>query len=466
VVVGAVVAVVVLELTLFGYWTYTPDDGYIHLTYIQQFARHARFLFTGDVPSYGETSPMWVLVNAPTVLLGIPPILNIKLICFASTVLAAVLLMWLADRFAGLEAGIVAGLLFLTDPWVMRWAVSGLETSFAVCAIAAAAARLVVSSLTPLIRPDLGLFGLFAIAHTLTRQRTVRQRVVDLLVLGLPLALWVPFAWREFGHPLPNTVRAKAFHAGGSWLAELVAIAGCYATEHALILAVTALLVLVQGRRLWARLTWDQRLFALLWPPALTGLYFASRAAVATRYFVPAAALAFVLAAMELGRLPPLLRRGLVGASAAASLAFSALVVSPHIRTYAEGLNRGAVVLTDRLNALARPGDLVAAGDVGFLGYYHRANYAVLDLAGLVTPEMLGSKAAQAAYLRAKKPRLALIRYDNVPVPQVGQRVPELDDATVETIEGTFSLGGAAGLRGIGTSNYVLYTLRWDAVGR
>jgi hypothetical protein len=83
--------------------------------------------------------------------------------------------------------------------------------------------------------------------------------------------------------------------------------------------------------------------------------------------------------------------------------------VKPEINTYTRNFVR-ARTIPAWLNRHASSRDIVAAGDIGYLGFYNEVGYGILDLAGLVSPEMIGPPEARAARIRTIRPRFAVER--------------------------------------------------------
>ncbi len=54
--VGIWAVVVAAMLTALGYWSYTPDDGFIHLTFTRNLVATGTFAFSSGIPVNGSTS--------------------------------------------------------------------------------------------------------------------------------------------------------------------------------------------------------------------------------------------------------------------------------------------------------------------------------------------------------------------------------------------------------------------------
>jgi hypothetical protein len=97
--------------------------------------------------------------------------------------------------------------------------------------------------------------------------------------------------------------------------------------------------------------------------------------------------------------------------------------VRPEINEYSHNFTQTRRIV-DWLNANASGRDVVAAGDIGYLGFYNQVGYDILDLAGLVTPEMVATPGARRAYVRAIRPRFTIEREDVQDAVSAGRGLP------------------------------------------
>ncbi|HEY6195969.1 MAG TPA: hypothetical protein VI504_13085, partial [Candidatus Eisenbacteria bacterium] len=92
-------------------------------------------------------------------------------------------------------------------------------------------------------------------------------------------------------------------------------------------------------------------------------------------------------------RAPAGVRAGLVAAAVIAALALAqnlytyARVVRPQVESFTAGMARSLIPWGRWFDLHAEPDAVIAAPDIGALGYYGRRR--VMDLAGLVTPELV-----------------------------------------------------------------------------
>ncbi|HEU4725886.1 MAG TPA: hypothetical protein VFU59_11420 [Candidatus Eisenbacteria bacterium] len=419
---------------LVPYAGYLTDDSFIHFQFAKHLLRGEGFAFNAGDPTYGATSPLWVLLlaatgaavpgaaatpDAPNVMPALAWIAKAWGALF--TLLAVAGMARLARRLGWDErAGLALAALTAFHAWSARWAVSGMETPLAffllVLALDALAGALVEGrgawragaavALAALARPEALLFGVLGVAALAFAPRPdggPRARRVAAYGAGFAVlyGAWLVAAWTLFHRLLPNTSGAKA----GAWFdiergigtlrdairivlaAELLPVA----------LAVTAL-ALGAGAAL-GRSAPGRRAFwlvAALWPAALVLSFALTGVQVVSRYLIVASPCVLLLGVAALrhliaARVVPARAVGaawllLIGLHAAESLYITFRVSAPAAREHTRGLleSLGGIGVWARENTPR--GTLVAAADIGAFGYY--SDRPVLDLYGLVTPAM------------------------------------------------------------------------------
>ena len=431
-----------LLLSLWLAWPlrhYVTDDTYIHLRYAHQLAHGEGFVFNSGERVYGTTSPLWVLMLAYPMSLGVDGLLASKLLGAAAT-LAALLLWWALVRrtLASPWLRACSTVAWASHAWMLRWSLSGMETPLATCLVLAGCVAFTARRPDPSLRmgsPARAPLAsvLWALAG-LTRPECALLLPLWALLLvidhggraGLELALrglwpgavvlggWLAFAWGWFGRLLPNTLAAKA--AGGEGLAyhveQLARQAGIVgATDAAVALVAAALIGARLARRELPPLRPATRLLPWAWTAAVPLLYMVRGVPVLSRYLVPllplVAWLGWTLLDRALARATPRTVRAAGAALAVLALAQNLFtyerVVRPQVESFTAGM-RGGLEPWGRWFAVHSPVDaVIAAPDIGALGYLSQRR--VVDLAGLVTPAMV-------PILRAHSPEDAVARFD------------------------------------------------------
>ncbi len=407
-------------------WGFALDDAWIHQTYARNLATAGQFEFVPGQPSAGSTSGTWTLLIAAgylarmdykwwTYLLGT--------ICLALTALgvwALNLLLCPGRPRAALAAGVFGAL-----EWHLLWsATSGMETVL----FTALAMWLMVQINLPrfktqnqgddlligiwcgvlvLTRPEgLLLAGLVLLAQLGLRGWTRRTAWTSLpwtvSGMAIPMIPWLAFNWLTSGTPFPNT-----FYAKQQEYAELLAAVSfpqrfkqVFEAPFVgpLVLLLPGLLAAVWSlaRHLGKPETWP-RLVPLVWAILHLATY-ALRLPVVYqhgRYEIPVIPV-FIVFGMDgtaaLLRLNDTRTWARVFSRAVAlSIAITLLAfVAAGARAYATDVSiiEGEMVSVARwLDTHAAPGDLIAAHDIGAIGYFTQR--PLLDLAGLVSPEVI-----------------------------------------------------------------------------
>lgn len=391
------------------------DDAWIHQTYARNLVQQGEWAFLPGQPSAGSTSPLW------SALLAVGYRLDLSFFAWAYLLGSLCLfgLAWVGEAWLrGLQPQ-VKGLLpwagfFLAGEWHFVWAaVSGMETLLVGLLV------LLVVWMTGLtrgrrwvwvglligvavwVRPDgITLLGPAAFVLWLVEPGW-RARLRSLLWLfsGL-LAVLGPYLLFNLsiqGSLLPNTFYAKQ--------AE-------YALERQVPLLVRLLnelklpligggVFLLPGAVWFAWQAWKKKhwpaLAGLLWFLGYALLY-ALRLPVIYqygRYFMPAMPVYFVLGLagtvdlvnrIKDGRFTWLLTRVWLLSAAVVWLVFIGLGAGRYAQDVAI-INTEMVAVARWVSANTPPGSLIAAHDIGALGYY--GNRPLVDLAGLVSPEVI-----------------------------------------------------------------------------
>ena len=212
------------------------DDAWIHLQFARNLAEGHGFSFNAGVPSSGSTAPLWTMLLAVPLAVGISPLYAAKLLGLVLVGVTAIAAAALTNRLsASLGGALVAGLSVAIAPRLVWSGLSGMEvplytalTLLAVLAYldAADAARrgigwAVWAGLAAWARPEtLVVGGVLAIAWLAAGSRdalTGRLRAAWWQPLAVLAMLFVAFAAFNLwvgGKPLPNTFYAKHYGMG------------------------------------------------------------------------------------------------------------------------------------------------------------------------------------------------------------------------------------------------------------
>ncbi|HEY2980847.1 MAG TPA: hypothetical protein VGJ22_06675 [Anaerolineales bacterium] len=389
------------------------DDAWIHQTYARNLALHGEWAFRLGEPSAGSTAPLWSALLAIGFLLRLAP--------YIWTYALGMLCLWtLAVAVEGAARHFIptyrprwplAGLLILFE-WHLLWsALSGMETILHALILAVILVALMQGSrrfltlglltgLSVWVRPDgLTLLGP-ALLTILLIEKDWRARLpalaTYLIGFGIFFALYLLFNLIIGGTPMPNTFYAKQ--------AEYAAWQSRPIVERLLELALQLLsgpgLFLIPGALRWGWLAARRRswgtLAAMMWCFGYMWLY-VSRLPVYQhgRYIMPVLPMLVLwgfLGVAEFSQHPSSARLDRIARLAwYASIGFTTLgfvFIGANAYRQDVALIESEMVVAAKWAAVnIPPGELIAAHDIGALGYYDQ--HPLLDLAGLISPEVV-----------------------------------------------------------------------------
>jgi hypothetical protein len=401
-----------------GFSGFPLDDAFIHQTYARNLALTGRWIYSGDLPSAGSTSPLWTLTMAMGQWLKVelpwwPMALGIGF-----SLLAA----WLGSAWGSraLDVPRGVGAVLILGEWHLVWAaVSGMEIPLFMAWLAAcwwavsriesaASARWrdllwlgLLASLAPWIRPEAILAIPFIIVGVILARGGRGQRIARGLVAVAPvlisLLLYFTFNRSLGGGIWPNTFYAKqveygVLREGGLLQRASVQVAALLAGPLAvLVLGIPISLYTLARERRWVAMLPGG--WALLHVAAYT-----ARLPVAYqhgRYLIPILPVALVYGAAGLRAAWQSSARSLLGrvalraawtSTAVTSLAFLFLGGRAYVRDV--GLIDEEMVASAKWIAANTPAEaVIAAHDIGALGYY--AGRRLVDLGGLTDVDAL-----------------------------------------------------------------------------
>ena len=421
----------------------TIDDAAITFRYARNLLAGQGFVYNAGEAVLGTTTPLYTFLMAGLgALTGRTQAPFPELALWANALadaLTCLLLVRLAGRLVpewggrGLHpAAWAVGVAWAVAPFSVTFAIGGMETSVYVLlltgmALAALEERHVLAALLGalalLTRPDaLILVGPLAAVRALTLLFSPSSRRTwwkEALVFALPVLAWGIFATLTFGSPLPHSLAAKVAAYRLEPLDALIRLIQHYATPFmeqdvlgsavavGLGLLLYPLLAVLGARRAWKALaprSLALRVTALAWMlyPLLYFITFSAANPLIFRWYLTPplpAYLMLILLGLEavLQRLASA-RPSLRAVLGALLFVLALLPVAGEWRLHPDhGPDRPAPEMAFiRLELLYRqaaeslaPGmdvhTLLAAGDVGMLGYYTPAR--ILDTVGLNSPE-------------------------------------------------------------------------------
>ena len=395
------------ERAIAGAAGFPLDDSWIHLHFARNLATGLGFAYNSGQPVSGSTAPLWTLLLGGGAALAGASLAMVKTLGVGSGIGAALIVRRAALAFGAAPATALTAAIVLLWTGALAWgALSGMEVTLAALLVALSLLALAhestwataaAAALAVLARPEaIVLVPLLALARPLS----VRRAVPFVVMTAVVLAPFVAFSYATVGSPFPATVVAKIEGGLLGWLGGIHEpamltwltrprgfgaewVRWLFTTHPLLPLAVPA-----------ALLAWRRRGRAL-GMVALALLVHPLAMALLAPYRGPAfqegrySAHLLPLAVLVLATLPPKEFRGrpLV---LALVLIVSLIALGPAAERYAWGvqnINAMQVHLGRWLAAHTPPSATLAVNDIGAIAFFSRR--PVLDLMGLVTPEIL-----------------------------------------------------------------------------
>lgn len=390
------------------------DDAWIHQTYARNLGLRGEWAFIPGVQSAGSTSPLWTILLAGGHLLSLGPYVLTFLLGWLSLAGTAVLGSAILRRWLPGQAVLAAAAgISLVFDWRLAWAAgSGMETLIYSLLILGVIfllseekpAYLLTGLLTGLsvwVRPDgVTLLGP-ALMILFVAKRPGQEKLIDFCKLALGFAIpfvgYLVFNQVVGGEWWPNTFYAKqaeyAIYRERPFLQRFL--------SQALQPLVGIGIILLPGFIRMLRQAMRKRSWILLatsaWLVGYLGLY-AFRLPVTyqhARYIIPAIPVYYLLGFYGMAgwldvRSRVLLRRVFGRVWQVSAVLVLAIFWIQGAAVYA----RDVAVIESEMVASAKwvnentdSQDLVAAHDIGALGYF--GDRRLLDLAGLVSPEVI-----------------------------------------------------------------------------
>lgn len=396
----------------------TIDDAYITFRYSQNLLRGEGLVYNPGEQVLGTTTPVYAALMAGVAL---PfggsradfPVLATWVNALADAVTCLILPL-LGARLGSRFAGQVTAVIWAIAPWSVTFAIGGLETSLLV-ALATGTFYLHLSgrpvwaalagSIALLTRPDALLFLLPLSAARLWSWRTGDPPSWrELVAFGAPLAIWLALSLSTYGSPVPHSIFAKAVAYRLPPTAGLIRLLQHFATpfvgHETLGLGwIRVGLVLYPALYLLGAVT-SVRAEQASWPILVyPWLYFVAYAVANPLlfrwYLTPPLPIYMLVILVGVGRVARDVKSpvpAILAGAAAIALTANGWSLAPD-----HGPNRPAPKMAyiqlellyreaaQRLRTRLGPDQVLAAGDVGVLGYYTQAR--ILDLLGLISPE-------------------------------------------------------------------------------
>jgi hypothetical protein len=401
---------------------YPLDDAWIHQTYARNWAATGQLAYVVGLPSAGSTAPLWTLLLSIAYRFNIVPYLWSMLMGVICLAISAWLLSRLADRLLPARSVVswLVGLACVVE-WHLIWAAaSGMETLlFIACALALIDrvwARSpgwiigVLGGLLILTRPEGLLLFVLALGVLLASRRSGRGALIEIgtaaLAFFIVLAPGAYFNLQAGGSIFPNTFYAKQSEYGELmntlpiWLRSIGKMLVAPLAGGGLLLIPGVIMWIIQNRRdVKDRARWMWWL-PLIWAAAHISVY-ALRLPVDYqhgRYLLPIIPIILLYGVVGTALLLDWLKarsakpvtRVLRQVYAIAIIVLFVLYIPIGAAAFATDvaiINGEMVAVAQWLDRNTPPDAIIAAHDIGAIGYFARR--PILDLAGLISPEVI-----------------------------------------------------------------------------
>ncbi len=390
------------------------DDAWIHQTYARNLVEYGEWAFIPGKISAGSTSPLWTLLLTPAYILGISPLLWTNfigwIILWITGVVSSTLFEQCCPEYKNYSFWVGVGVVL---EWHLVWAaVSGMETlSFALIILVTFLEmnnkrvtwllRGLLVGISVWIRPD-GIVLYFPLLFLIyLKENDNKSRGVAAILCSFGIAcLFIPYlGFNQFlaGDWWPNTFYAKQTEYA---IMRETPLINRFLNEFALPLVGVGIILLpgfilyifdLVKRKNWSDIA--PTLFFL----GYIGLY-AYRLPVTYqhgRYIIPVMPLFFIMGIIGLFKyyrvsLNKLLWRVLYKAGAISGVIVLVMFWVLGARAYGKDvgfIQSEMVAMAKWVEANTEPGAIIAAHDIGALGYW--GDREILDLAGLISPEVI-----------------------------------------------------------------------------
>lgn len=483
-----VICFIPIIISLFLYPDFLGDDTYIHIGFVIGFLNSEGFSFTGNV-TYGSTSPLWVIMTALISLIIKDPEFSIRLLSGIFSFFSVFMFLKITDTLK-LKSSLkfFAALSFCLNPFFLRWAISGMESTAAIfiflLLIYAYYKKFHIShpyqyglilGFSFLLRPEFIVFFMIFVLYQFFVNPGFKFHAIKSLITGLIIVCnWLLFAYLHFGTIIPNTYRAKA--PGGFFamtyegtIRNIKLLLGGNIPEFLLlaIIIITVFIIITKKDERFAeefgnlldRFRHTGLILASVFFISFYTYYTVKDVTIISRYSLMFIPLIILITASLINLLTEYKTQFLLSLTAIYAVLVLLIhthitftVVKPASDMFVEGFQKSykeiaAIIKTDSDNL----SKTVALNDVGIVGCYSGAR--VIDLAGLVDGDRFNYPTIKD-FVIAKKPDYLVLR-DEI---KFADTVPENIGSKIlyqKTIPGF-------GINSLEERAVTLYKLEWN----
>jgi 4-amino-4-deoxy-L-arabinose transferase-like glycosyltransferase len=443
------VAVIFFVLDTIQKLQYSPDDTFIYMQYARNISGGGGFSFNYGEPSYGITSPLWVIILSVSYFFGLSGFWFAKildLICAVCSVIVFYRLAKLIFKDGNHFLAVLASSLFILNIWFIRWSFTGMETNLAVLSMLLIfylyykrnyALCFFLLGLFFLVRPEgIFLFIVILISLFIEKRKSVKQDfknvLVYILLFLIPVVPFLIYAKITFGTFVPNTALGKSTLTLGFTIiqAQVTEIIKTLAPSSSIeiILGVLAVIYMLK-KKLFLNY------FALiLWPFVLLFVYILTDSDIISRYFMIIIPVFTLLAVKSIEILSK--KQFAAGISVFVLILIISQFsfykfVKPHTDKFSQGVEECLIPIGKWFDENTPPGTRILVNDVGAIGYY--SNRHIIDAAALVNRDLDMNKKIMLTPLEKRMNPYNLLEFVNADY--VIERDSMLNDKS-KTIDG------------------------------
>ena len=408
---------------------YSPDDTFIYMQYARNISGGHGFSFNAGEPSYGVTSPFWVIILTIPYFIGINAFWFSKILDLICAVLAVIVFYRFSKILFGRDSGnflpALAASLFVLNIWYIRWSFTGMETNLAVFLMLSILFQYYRKSynicffllgLFFLIRPEgFVLFLLMLFAVFIEKYKSLKTEYIN---IGLYIFLFavsaVPFlifAELSFNTFLANTTLGKStltlsFNTISAQITEIVkTLAPSSGAE--IILSLIFLIFVFKNK------SFRKYMVLILWPAGLLLLYVITDADIISRYFVIIIPVFSLLAVKTIEHLKKRKAAGIILFILILFISQFSFYryVKPHTDNFSKGVKECLIPIGEWFNSSTPEDTRILVNDVGAIGYY--SNRYIIDAAALINRDLELNKEIMATPLEKRKKPYNLLKFVN-----------------------------------------------------
>jgi len=382
---------------------YSPDDTFIYMQYAKNIASGNGFSFNAGEPSYGVTSPLWVLFLTIPYLFGMDGFWfakSLDLIC----ALISIFVFFRLTRFFFKDNNTLrylAVLLFTLNPWFIRWAFTGMETSFAVLLVILLFylyysgrfnLMFFLLGIFYLVRPESFVLSIVLFLCVVYKQIkgnnfSIIHTAGYLLLFFAAVTPFMIYAYISFGTFLPNTALGKSTLTFSSIVifTQLREIFKTLSAAGIIEMFLTLVFVIFALKRKDFRNTAP----FFLWIVGLIFLYVVTDADIISRYLLIISPFLIITGLYAVEQFPKHQLKIIIVVSLGC-IVFTQFIfytfVKPGTDDFTKGVNECLIPAGRWLSDNTGPGSKILVNDVGAIGYY--ANRYIIDAAALINRDV------------------------------------------------------------------------------